>query len=90
MDWAVPFAGITVFVLGRVVGELSLGHTFLAAIAALVGTAALLFPASMFALDAPRRWFAGSRPGPSRSYLWSSRIAGAILLAGGIAMVLLW
>jgi hypothetical protein len=86
---AVPAAAVAVFVLGQFFGELSVGRNFVGGLLAALGTVGLLYPGATFRLDAPRRWFAGPRPGPSQSYLTTSRIAGVIMLIGSVLWVLL-
>jgi uncharacterized membrane protein len=82
-------AGVGVLALGQAFGDMSTGKTIMLAVVAALGTAALLFPGSFIGWDAPRHWFAGPRPEPSRAYLIGNRIGGGVLLVGAILVVLL-
>ncbi len=86
---ALAFAAAAgVYALGRSVGDETTDKDGWAAFAAFAGVLAILFPAMFFEADAPRRWFAGPRPGPSTTYLWTSRITGILLVVGSVLAVL--
>jgi hypothetical protein len=76
--------GAGVYALGQSVGEETTDRDGWSGVGAVVGVLAILFPAAFFEADAPRRWFSGPRPGPSASYLWTSRITGIVLVVGSV------
>jgi hypothetical protein len=88
MALVAPAAGIGVYALGRNFGEQTATEDFWCGVAAFAGVLTIRYPAAFFGMDAPGWWFSGNRPGPSNAYLWSSRIAGVVMVVGSVLAVL--